>query len=379
MAQPLIKTKIPGVFYRESKKKLPNGTPDRTYYVSYADALGVQHWKAVGRHSEGMRPNIAANRRAALQESAAESPSVPVKSCTIGEAVDTYRLIAERRGKHVAIPYAQYELHCKRFCHTTPIDKFTPAKAEALKNRLFTKGLSAQSVFHALNFLRRALNYAQSLGKCRSNPLSSKAGGVFQMPKVDNDRLRYFTPAEAERILDTLKRRSPQLYLMSFLSLNTGLRATEIFRLRREDVDPNAGCLYIVGKGGSREVAHAGENIIKMLLAIPETKSPWLFPDENGQRRTRVQATFNRIIDELGLQAPMGTPYHVNFHTWRHTFASWLAQSGNITIHELMTLMRHRSLAMTMRYAHLIPSEVSRKISHIEAILTEAGQRGPNP
>ena len=54
-----------------------------------------------------------------------------------------------------------------------------------------------------------------------------------------------------------------------------------------------------------RQAIHAGENIIKMLLAIPETKSPWLFPDENGQRRTRVQATFNRIIDELGLQAPM--------------------------------------------------------------------------
>lgn len=374
MAQNFVKTKFPGVFYRESAKKLPNGSPDKTYYVSYADALGVQHWKAVGRHSEGMRPNIAANRRAALQESSAQAP-VPQKSITVGEAVEEYRLSAERKGKHVDIPFAQYMLHCKKFVHTTPIDKFTPAKAEALKNRLFTHGLSAQSVFHALNFLRRSINFAVASGKARSNPLSSKVGGVFTMPKVDNERLRYFTPAEADRILETLKRKSFQLYQMSFLSLHTGLRATEIFRLRKEDVDVNAGCLYIVAKGGRREVAPAGPEVIEMLLSIPKHKGPWLFPDENGAMRTRIPCTFNRTIDELGLQAPMGSPYRITFHTWRHTFASLLAQSGKVTLHELMTLMRHRSLSMTMRYAHLIPSETSKKLSYIQEIIKEAGQR----
>ena len=37
----------------------------------------------------------------------------------------------------------------------------------------------------------------------------------------------------------------------------------------------------------------------------------------------------------------------------RHTFASWLAQSGKVTLMELQKLMRHKNITMTMRYAHL--------------------------
>ena len=39
----------------------------------------------------------------------------------------------------------------------------------------------------------------------------------------------------------------------------------------------------------------------------------------------------------------------------RHTFASWLAQSGKVTLMELQKLMRHKNITMTMRYAHLFP------------------------
>jgi integrase len=40
----------------------------------------------------------------------------------------------------------------------------------------------------------------------------------------------------------------------------------------------------------------------------------------------------------------------VNFHTLRHTFASWAVIRG-VTLKELQELLGHSSLAMTMRYA----------------------------
>ena len=46
--------------------------------------------------------------------------------------------------------------------------------------------------------------------------------------------------------------------------------------------------------------------------------------------------------------------HKVVFHTLRHTFASWLAMAGT-DIYRIKTLMRHKTITMTMRYAHLIP------------------------
>jgi site-specific recombinase XerD len=42
----------------------------------------------------------------------------------------------------------------------------------------------------------------------------------------------------------------------------------------------------------------------------------------------------------------------VNFHTRRHTFASWAVMRG-VSLKELQELLGHASLTMTMRYAHL--------------------------
>jgi integrase len=39
----------------------------------------------------------------------------------------------------------------------------------------------------------------------------------------------------------------------------------------------------------------------------------------------------------------------VNFHTLRHTFASWAVMRG-VSLKELQELLGHASLAMTMRY-----------------------------
>ena len=53
----------------------------------------------------------------------------------------------------------------------------------------------------------------------------------------------------------------------------------------------------------------------------------------------------------------------------RHTFASWLAQSGKVTLLGLQKLMRHKNITMTMRYAHLFPGQESEKLSIIGEML----------
>ena len=42
-------------------------------------------------------------------------------------------------------------------------------------------------------------------------------------------------------------------------------------------------------------------------------------------------------------------------HALRHTYASRLAQSGQVDFHRIAVLMGHKTLAMTKRYSHLMP------------------------
>ena len=58
------------------------------------------------------------------------------------------------------------------------------------------------------------------------------------------------------------------------------------------------------------------------------------------------------------------------FHTLRHTFASWLALQGE-TLLTIKELMGHKTLEMTMRYAHLMPDQKKRATVKLEQAFNE--------
>jgi len=53
-----------------------------------------------------------------------------------------------------------------------------------------------------------------------------------------------------------------------------------------------------------------------------------------------------------------------------HTFASWLALQGE-TILTIKELMGHKTLEMTMRYAHLMPDQKKRATVKLEQAFNE--------
>jgi integrase len=65
-----------------------------------------------------------------------------------------------------------------------------------------------------------------------------------------------------------------------------------------------------------------------------------------------IQALFKSACKRADIPYGLKTPAGVTIHSLRHTFGSWLAIKG-ISIRAIQILMGHKSLAMTMRYAHL--------------------------
>lgn len=55
------------------------------------------------------------------------------------------------------------------------------------------------------------------------------------------------------------------------------------------------------------------------------------------------------------------------FHDLRHSHASFLAQAG-VPLNTVRDLLGHRSLAMTLRYAHLSPSERQDAVAALDRI-----------
>ena len=101
------------------------------------------------------------------------------------------------------------------------------------------KSLSPQTVYHILSLIRRIFNNAVKYGIYKGDiPL-------IEMPKFDNRRQRFLTKNEAEQLLFTLKIMSPLWHDISFLALQTGLRAGELLNLTVSHVSLSKRLIYI--------------------------------------------------------------------------------------------------------------------------------------
>ena len=86
-------------------------------------------------------------------------------------------------------------------------------------------------------------------------------------------------------------------------------------------------------------------------------KSAYVFPDRNGNRRRFISKTFDRTVEALGFnEGVTDRRQRVNFHTLRHSFASWTVMAGT-DIYVLKEILGHSTLAMTERYSHLAPEK----------------------
>ena len=214
---------------------------------------------------------------------------------------------------------------------------------------------SPRTIQYALAVLSQVWNMAASLGAISGdNPV-----GKVKRPKKDNKRVRFLTENEAIALLAGLKIRSVDVHDLALMSLFCGLRAGESQALTWADVDFGNKLLFIKDtKNQLDRHAHLTAEIETMLKHRyqGQPKTELVIPAcRGGQSRWRITSSFTRTIADLGFNNEItDTRQKVVFHTLRHTFASWLVQRG-VPLYNVSQLMGHKSIQMTMRYAHLAP------------------------
>ena len=84
----------------------------------------------------------------------------------------------------------------------------------------------------------------------------------------------------------------------------------------------------------------------------------------------RISKTFNRVVTKLNLNKDItDTRQKVVFHSLRHTYASWLVESG-VSLYTVQKLMGHENISMTERYSHLSPDTLQGAVRTFEKGIT---------
>lgn len=118
------------------------------------------------------------------------------------------------------------------------------------------------------------------------------------------------------------------------LAAYTGFRRSELFMIGPSNVINNCIVLDASSKTGRPRIVPVHEDILPILERLPLQTTDALLRSEWEEAR---KAT--------GLD-------HVHFHDLRHTWASWLAQSG-VSLYTIGEILGHSQTQTTKRYSHL--------------------------
>ena len=214
------------------------------------------------------------------------------------------------------------------------------------------KEVSPATVNRHLACLKSMFNKAIQWGKVEENPVKK-----VKLLKEHNKRLRYL---EKEEIVRLLARCSKRLRPIVVLALNTGMRKGEILGLKWQDIDFKRGIIYLYNtKNSERREIPINEMAKTALIRTPKhPESPYVFCDKNGRSFGSIRKSFFTAMKKSGI-------INFRFHDLRHSFASHLVMSG-VDLNTVRELMGHKSLEMTLRYAHLSPDHKRRAVDILD-------------
>jgi integrase len=180
--------------------------------------------------------------------------------------------------------------------------------------------------------------------------------------KENNKRNRFLSDEEIERLLAELKSKK-HLYRIVFCALNTGMRKGEILSLKWDQV--KNGFIYVIeSKTDERREIPINDDLAAMFKEIrkeQELTSPYVFTYA-GRRINHVAVGFHAAMRRAGIE-------NFRFHDLRHTFASHLVMKG-ASLKEVQELLGHKTMNMTLRYAHLAQEQKKTAVNLLNGLGT---------
>ncbi len=271
-----------------------------------------------------------------------------------------------------------------------PLLEVNSLRVEKWRSQCLKAGHAPATVNRNVAALRSVLTKALEWNVIDIHPL-----GKFKQLKIDRSpNIRYLSDDEEKRLRIALDEREARLRKerengnlwraergyelyptlndvpfvdhlkpLVLLSINTGARRGELFRLQWDDIDFERKSLALVMRGKRKSYTrHIPLNreafeALHHWLNMKSLGNKMVFPAKDGGKFDNVQTSWDNLRKEAKIN-------NFRWHDMRHHFASRLVMNG-IPLNTVRELLGHTNLEMTLRYAHLAPEQ---KINAVESL-----------
>ena len=227
---------------------------------------------------------------------------------------------------------------------------------EAFLAQLFDEGLSRNSQSRILSGVRNFSRYLQVENMISVDPLA-----LIDAPRPERKLPDVLSVEEVGRIIDAIdlgRKEGIRNRAILETMYSCGLRVSEVVTLRISLIDEVEGMVRVVGKGNKERLIPIGQTALdtiaryieeyRNILEIETGYEDTLFLGRRGRELTRqmVFTMFRRNAMEAGIRKS------VSPHTFRHSFATHLMESG-ADIRLVQEMLGHASISSTEVYTHI--------------------------
>lgn len=268
------------------------------------------------------------------------------------------------------------------------LSKLTPQHVQAMMTARTAAGLSPRTVQYARAVLRRALGQAMKWGL-----VSRNVATLVDPPRSAKKPVTPLTPEQARAFITYTA--DDRLGPLFHVAIASGLRQGELFGLRWEDVDLDAGVLWVRHAlqrvDGALTLVEPKTALSRRAVTLPASAVAALRVQKD--RQTFERAAAGELWQEGGyvFTSSVGTPLnpsnvakrlhalletaglpHQRFHDLRHCAASLLL-AGGVAPRTIMGILGHSQISLTMNtYAHLSPALERDAARALDAVLNAA-------
>ena len=221
-----------------------------------------------------------------------------------------------------------------------------------------TLHLGEHTVHSRMNALK--FYYEQVLGR-------EKFLWEIPRPKKPLQLPRFFNQEEVAAIINTTANAKHKTMLM--LCYSTGMRVSEVVRLKTRNIDSKRMCILVEqAKGKKDRMAPLSPVLLVMLraysLAYKPSPTGYLF---EGQEEGRPYSTrgLQEVLHAAKQRALVYKPGGV--HSLRHSFATHLLDKGT-DISMIQKLLGHNDIKTTLRYLHTTNKDIMNIVSPLDSL-----------
>lgn len=219
------------------------------------------------------------------------------------------------------------------------LESFDETEVKQFLIQKYTEGLATSTVNLYLNAIK--FFYAKTLKKPFKIEISF-GKRIKRMPTI-------FSREEILEIIKILS--NPKHRLIVILAYGSGLRVSEVVKLKVGDVDLSDGLIYVRQAKGSRDriTIFPVEFIddYRTFIKNKSFKEPVFHSNRGGHLTTRtIQQVFKKALNKAGIFK------QGSFHSLRHSFATHLLEDG-VDIRKIQILLGHKDISTTQIYTKM--------------------------